>query len=146
MEHESLYNKVLGNNKKLFELSDLLMMYSVISILLTCFGLFGIALYAIEQRTKEIGIRKVNGSTTWQIMKLLNTQFIIWIGIAFVIAVPVTWWMISKWMENIVYRAGFSIWTYILSLFIVVGITLLTVSWHSFRAASGNPVKALRDE
>ena len=79
-------------------------------------------------------------------MKLLNTQFIIWIGIAFVIAVPVTWWMISKWMENIVYRAGFSIWTYILSLFIVVGITLLTVSWHSFRAASGNPVKALRDE
>lgn len=146
LEHESLYNKVLGNNKKLFELSDLLMMYSVISILLTCFGLFGIALYAIEQRTKEIGIRKVNGSTTWQIMKLLNIQFIIWIGIAFVIAVPVTWWMISKWMENIVYRAGFSIWTYILSLFIVVGITLLTVSWHSFRAASGNPVKALRDE
>lgn len=104
------------------------------------------ALYAIEQRTKEIGIRKVNGSTTWQIMRLLNTQFIIWIGIAFAIAAPVAWWLIGEWMENIVYRAGFSIWIYILSLFIVVCITLLTVSWHSFRAASGNPVKALRDE
>lgn len=146
LEHESLYNKVLGNNKKLFELSDLLMMYSVISILLTCFGLFGMALYAIEQRTKEIGIRKVNGSTTWQIMKLLNSQFIIWIGIAFAIAAPVAWWLIGEWMKSIVYRADFSIWTYILSLFIVLVITLLTVSWHSFRAASGNPVKALRDE
>lgn len=146
LEHESLYNKVLGNNKKLFELSDLLMMYSIISILLTCFGLFGIALYAIEQRTKEIGIRKVNGSTTWQIIKLLNSQFIIWIGIAFVVAVPVTWCLIDKWMENIVYRADFSIWTYLLALCIVVGITLLTVSWHSFKAASGNPVDVLKDE
>lgn len=146
LEHESLYDKVLGNNKKLFELSDLLMMYSVISILLTCFGLFGMALYAIEQRTKEIGIRKVNGSTTWQIIKLLNRQFIIWIGSAFVVAVPITWWLLNQWMQSFVYRASFSVWTYILSLLIVVGITLLTVSWHSFRAASGNPVKALRDE
>lgn len=146
LEHESLYNKILGNNKTLFELSDLLMMYSVISILLTCFGLFGIALYAIEQRTKEIGIRKVNGSTTWQIVKLLNGRFILWTGIAFVIATPVAWWLLNRWMESFVYRAGFSVWLYILSFIIVVGITLLTVSWHSFRAASGNPVKALRDE
>lgn len=146
LEHESLYDKVLGNNKKLFELSDLLMMYSVISILLTCFGLFGMALYAIEQRTKEIGIRKVNGSTTWQIIKLLDRQFVLWIGIAFAIAVPVTCWLLNQWMQNFVYRAAFSVWTYILSFFIVIGITLVTVSWHSFKAASGNPVEALRDE
>lgn len=146
LEHESLYNKVLGNNKKLFELSDLLMMYSVISILLTCFGLFGMALYAIEQRTKEIGIRKVNGSTTWQIIKLLNRRFILWIGIAFAIATPVAWWLLDQWAQSFVYRAGFSIWIYVLSLCIVAGITLLTVSWHSFKAASGNPVKALRNE
>ena len=146
LEHESLYDNVLGNNKKLFELSDLLMMYSVISILLTCFGLFGMALYAIEQRTKEVGIRKVNGSTTWQIIKLLNRQFIIWIGIAFVVAVPVTWCLLNQWMQSFVYRASFSVWTYIMSLLIVVGITLLTVSWHSFKAASGNPVRALRNE
>ncbi len=146
LEHESVYAKAMDKNKKLFELSDLLLMYSIISILLTCFGLFGMSLYAIEQRTKEIGIRKVNGSSTLQIMQLLNRQFISWIGIAFGIAVPVIWWMIRRWMESFTYRADFSIWIYILSLLTVVAITLLTVSWHSYRAASGNPVKALRSE
>lgn len=146
LEHESMYSSILSNNKKLFELSDLLMMYSIISILLICFGLFGMALYAIEQRTKEVGIRKVNGSTTLQIMLLLNRQFIIWIGIAYLIALPVVWLLISQWMQSFAYRASFSIWTYIFSLLIVVIITLLTVSWHSIKAASGNPVDALRDE
>lgn len=146
LEHKSVYDVVLSRNKKIFEMSDLLMMYSIISLLLTCFGLFGMALYAIEQRTKEIGIRKVNGSTTWQIMTLLNRQFIGWIGIAYVIAAPVAWLLLNRWMQNFVYRAGFTIWTYILPLLIVIGITLLTVSWHSYRAASGNPVHALKDE
>lgn len=146
IEHKSLYNVVLGNNKKLFELSDLLMMYSVISILLTCFGILGIALYAIEQRTKEIGVRKINGSSTWEIINLINRQFIIWIGIAYVIALPIAWLLINQWMQNFVFKAEFSFWTYILPLLIVVGITLLTVSWHSYKAASGNPVDALRDE
>jgi ABC-type antimicrobial peptide transport system permease subunit len=77
---------------------------------------------------------------------MLNRQFIRWIGIAFVVAVPVAWWLLNRWMENFVYRAAFSIRTYVLSLLIVAGITLLTVSWHSYRAASGNPVDALRDE
>ncbi|MDF9829152.1 FtsX-like permease family protein [Parabacteroides sp. PF5-6] len=146
LQHESVYDVVLNRNKKIIEMSDLLMMYSIISLLLTCFGLFGMALYAIEQRTKEIGIRKVNGSTTWQIMMMLNRQFIAWIAVAYVIAVPLSWWLLSRWMERFVYRAEFSIWTYILPLGIVVGITFLTVSWHSYRAASGNPVNALRDE
>jgi len=146
LEHESMYDKALSSNKQLFELSGLLMMYSIISILLICFGLFGIALYAIEQRTKEIGIRKANGSTNWQIIGMLNRQFIGWIGIAYVIAVPVAWLLINRWMESFAFRADFSIWTYILSLLIVLAITLLTVSWHSYKAASGDPVKALRDE
>jgi len=146
LEHENLYDRVSNNNKKLFEFSELLLMYSIISLLLTCFGLFGMALYAIEQRTKEIGIRKVNGSTTLQIMLLLNRQFIGWIGIAYVIAIPIAWLLLSHWMQNFVYRADFSIWIYIFSLLIVLAITLLTVSWHSYKAASGNPVKALRDE
>jgi len=146
LEHENIYDKILTNNKKLFELSDLLMMYSIISILLTCFGLFGMSFYAIEQRTKEIGIRKVNGSSILQIMMALNSQFIGWVVIAYVIAIPVTWLLINWWMESFTYRAEFSIWSYILSLLIVVGITILTVSWHSYKAASGNPVHALRDE
>lgn len=144
--YQNVYEDFTALNQKTFGLADLLLMYSLISIFLTCFGLFGMALYAIEQRTKEIGIRKVNGSTTWQIMRMLNRQFIMWIGIAYVIALPIAWWLLNRWMENFVYRAGFSIWTYILPLFIVIAITLLTVSWHSYRAAMGNPVKALRNE
>lgn len=144
--HRGLHELLLSRNTKVIQLSDLLLMYSIISILLTCFGLFGIALYATEQRTKEIGIRKVNGSSTWQIMQLLNRQFINWIGIAFLIAVPIIWWIIRRWMESFVYRADFSIWIYVLSLLIVIAITLLTVSWHSYKAASGNPVKALQSE
>ncbi|MDR2913576.1 MAG: ABC transporter permease [Tannerella sp.] len=146
LEHESMYEKALSNNKQLFELSGILMMYSIISILLTCFGLFGMSLYAIEQRTKEIGIRKINGSSTLQIMTMLNRQFIIWIGIAYIIAVPIALLVLDRWQQNFAYRAGFSIWTYVLPLLIVVGITLLTVSWHSYKAASDNPVDALRDE
>ena len=144
--YRNVYERFLALNQKTLGLADLLLMYSLISIFLTCFGLFGMSLYAIEQRTKEIGIRKVNGSTTWQVMRLLNRQFIGWISIAYVIAVPVAWWLLNQWMQNFVYRAAFSIWTYILSLLIVVAITLLTVSWHSYKAASGNPVNALRDE
>lgn len=146
LQHKSIFDVVLSRNKKIIEMSDLLMMYSIISLLLTCFGLFGMALYAIEQRTKEIGIRKVNGSTTWQIMRTLNRQFITWIAIAYVIAVPLSWWLLRQWMQNFVYRAEFSIWTYILPFIIVTVITLLTVSWHSYRAATGNPVNTLRDE
>lgn len=146
LEHFSEYDAVMRDNKKLFEMSDLLMMYSIISILLTCSGLFGMALYAIEQRTKEIGIRKVNGSTTWQIMKILNRQFIAWIAVAYLVAVPVAWWLISRWMESFYYRADFSVWMFILPLLMVLAVTLLTVSWHSYKAATVNPVKALRDE
>lgn len=79
------------SNRKTIELAHLLIMYSIISLLLTAFGLFGMALYAIRQRTKEIGIRKVNGATAEEILYLLNRRFIGWVGIAFAIAVPITW-------------------------------------------------------
>lgn len=79
------------SNRKTIELAHLLIMYSIISLLLTAFGLFGMALYAIQQRTKEIGIRKVNGATAGEILYLLNRRFIGWVGIAFAIAVPITW-------------------------------------------------------
>ncbi|MCD8268415.1 MAG: FtsX-like permease family protein [Parabacteroides sp.] len=104
------------------------------------------ALYATEQRTKEIGVRKVNGATSPQIMLLLNRQFIAWIGIAFIIAIPVTWLLLNRWLENFAYHTDMSIGIYLASGLFVVLITLLTVSWHSYKAASGNPVKVLRNE
>lgn len=93
-------------------------MYSLISLFLTCCGLFGMALYATEQRTKEIGIRKVNGATSPQIMLLLNSQFISWIGISFIIAIPITWLLLNRWLENFVYHTDMNIGIYLISGFL----------------------------
>lgn len=144
--YNNVWNDFKMRNQKAFTMSGLLLMYSLISIMLTCFGLFGIALYATEQRTKEIGIRKVNGATTLQVMGWLNQRFIVWVCIAFIFAAPVTWLMLRRWLENFVYRVDVSILVCLLSGLIVLGITLLTVSWHSYKAASRNPINALRSE
>ena len=145
-EYQDIHEEFMASNRKTNELTHLLIMYSIISLLLTAFGLFGMALYAIEQRTKEIGIRKVNGATTGEILYLLNRQFISWVGIAFAIAVPITWYSLSDWLENFVYRVDISMATCLLSGGIVLMVTLLTVSRHSYKAASRNPVNALRSE
>lgn len=144
--YQDVYQYFLSRNHKATELSQLLLMYSFISIFLTCFGLFGMALYATEQRTKEIGIRKVNGATSSQIMLLLNRQFINWISIAFVIAIPITWSLMNRWLESFVYRTEIGIGIYLTGGLFVLFITLLTVSWHSYKAASGNPVNVLKSE
>lgn len=141
-----LYDEFMSQNRKTLEFANLLTMYSIISLLLTISGLFGMALYATEQRTKEIGIRKVNGATSGEIMLLLNRQFIGWIAIAFFISAPVTWYLLNRWLENFAYRVDVSISTSLLSGCIVLLITVLTVCWHSYKAASRNPVKALRSE
>ncbi len=146
LDIKSVHAEILNKNRPTTRMSDLLMMYSLISIFLTCFGLFGMTLYVTEQRTKEIGIRKVNGSTTVQIMWMFIRRFICWIGIAFAIAIPVTWYLMSHWLESFVYRQDMTFGICLLAGLIVLGITLLTVSWHSYKAASGNPVNALRSE
>lgn len=142
----NVYQDFITRNNKIFSLSRLILMYALISLFLTCFGLFGTSLYATEQRTKEVGIRKVNGATSWQIIKLLNRQFIGWIAIAFVIAVPGTWYWLDKWLESYVYRAPLHAGICISAGLVVLVISLLTVSWLSYKTASGNPIAALRDE
>lgn len=144
--YQDMEQLFMKRNQKTVELTNLLFMYSLISILLTCSGLFGMALYATEQRTKEIGIRKINGATTWQIMLLLNRQFFIYTGIAFVIACPISWYLLNYWLESFIYRTNVTLGNCLLSGGIVLGITLLTVSWHSYKAASGNPVTSLNKE
>ncbi|MDH6533895.1 ABC transporter permease [Parabacteroides sp. 52] len=144
--YQHLYETFIDRNRKSFGLVHLLLMYSLISIALTCFGLFGIALYSTEQRSKEIGIRKVNGATTRKIVILLNKQFLLWIGIAFLLAAPVSWILLNRWLQIFVYRINISVGIFIIALLSVTAITLLTISWHSYKAASGNPVKALKNE
>lgn len=140
------YSDFMKRNKKSVGLSNILIMYSLISIFLTCFGLFGMALYATEQRKKEIGIRKVNGAYTLKVIFLLNRQFLTWIGIAFAIAVPVTWLFLNRWLEQFAHHTEISVFHFFLGGIIVLFITLLTVSWHTYKAASDNPVKVLRSE
>ena len=144
--YQDIYKEFMQRNSRTTELAELMIMYSLISIFLTCFGLFGMALYATEQRRKEIGIRKVNGASTLKVMYLLNKQFVGWIGIAFVIAVPISWLLLNRWLENFVYHTDISVFHFLLSGIIVLFITLLTVSWHTYKAASGNPVDSLKAE
>ncbi|MDR1980520.1 MAG: ABC transporter permease [Tannerellaceae bacterium] len=144
--YRDVYQDYLKRNGKTFELSYLLLVYALISLFLTCFGLFGMALYATGQRTKEIGIRKINGATAWQIMLLLNRRFAAWIAIAFVIALPVTWLLLNRWLEHFAYRVDLRPETFLLAALSVTTVTLLTVTWHSYKAASANPVETLNRE
>ena len=104
------------------------------------------ASFVAEQRTKEIGIRKVNGANVEDILMLLNKDFIKWVAIAFVVACPIAYYAMNKWLENFAYKTTLSWWIFALAGVLALGIALLTVSWQSWRAATRNPVEALRYE
>jgi len=120
--------------------------FTILAILIASMGLFGLTSYTCIQRRKEIGIRKVNGATITQILKLLNKDFVKWVGLAFLIAVPISWYAMSKWLEGFAYKTEMSWWIFALAGLAALFIALVTVSWQSFRAATSNPVDALRDE
>ena len=120
--------------------------FTILAILIASMGLFGLTAYTVVQRKKEIGIRKVNGATITQILSLLNKDFIKWVGLAFIIAVPISWYAMNKWLEGFAYKTTISWWIFVLAGITALIIALLTVSWQSFRAAIANPVDALRDE
>jgi putative ABC transport system permease protein len=109
-------------------------------------GILAMSTFYMQQRKKEIGIRKVNGATITQILKLLNKDFVKWVGLAFIIAVPISWYAMSKWLESFAYKTTMSWWIFALAGLSALVIALLTVSWQSFRAARNNPMDALRDE
>ncbi len=120
--------------------------FTLLAILIASMGLFGLTSYTCIQRKKEIGIRKVNGATIGQVLSLLNKDFVKWVGIAFIIAVPLAWYAMNKWLEGFAYKTTLSWWIFVLAGFAALCITLVTVSWQSFKAATNNPVDALRDE
>ena len=120
--------------------------FTILAILIAAMGLFGLTSYTCIQRKKEIGIRKVNGATIGQILKLLNKDFVKWVGLAFVAAVPISWFAMNKWLESFAYKTEMSWWIFALAGLSALGIALITVSWKSFQAAIANPVDSLRDE
>ena len=113
---------------------------------LSMIGLFALSYNSSLKRTKEIGIRKINGAKTREVISLLNKDFIRWIVIAFIIAAPVAWYIMHKWLENFAYKTVLNWWTILLAGIFALAIALLTVSWQSWRAATRNPVEALRYE
>lgn len=119
---------------------------AIISIIIACLGLSGLSAYSISKRTKEIGIRKTNGARTIQIMLLLNLDFLKWVLAAIIIAAPVAWFIMVRWLNNYAYKSDITWWIFVISGSIAVIIAFLTVSWQSWRAASSNPVEALRYE
>lgn len=126
---------------------SLIITYSaIIAIIISSLGLFGLTILIINKRIKEIGIRKVNGAKTKEILSMLNGEFIKWVAFAFVIACPITYYILNKWLNNFAYKTNISWWIFVLAGIITVGIALLTVSWQSWRAAKRNPVESLRYE
>jgi putative ABC transport system permease protein len=127
-------------------LARIIIIFSAIAILIACMGLFGLAAYASEKRTKEIGIRKVNGAVVSEVMLMLNREFVKWVSIAFLISTPVAWIAMHKWLESFAYKTGIGWWIFALSGIVALAVALITVSWQSWRAATRNPIEALRYE
>ena len=118
----------------------------IISVFLSMIGLFAVSFHSSRRRIKEIGIRKVNGARISEILALLNKDFVMWVAIAYVIATPVAWYFMRKWLESYMYKTTISWWVFGLAGVITFGIALFTVGWQSYRAANRNPVEALRYE
>lgn len=119
---------------------------ALISLFLSMIGIFAISYQKTRSRTKEIGIRKINGADVFEILTLINKSFIIWTVIAFIIALPASWFAMNKWLESYAYKTEVKWWIFILSGAIVLGITMITVSLQSLIVATKNPVESLRYE
>ncbi len=145
-EFEFLDKRLASMYKKEIVLSKVLISFAVLSIFIACLGILGLLSYIMESRIKEIGIRKVNGAGILEILRLINMGLVNWTLIGFVIACPIAWFAMNKWLENFAYKTTLSWWIFLLAGVLALGIALLTVSWQSWRAATRNPVEALRYE
>jgi len=128
------------------KLSDLLWIFTIMAIVVGCMGLFGLAAFSAEQRTKELGIRKVLGANAFDIVGLLSKNFLVLVLIASLIAFPIAWWAMNSWLKDFPYRVNISWWVFGIAIIAALAIALLTVSFQAIKAALANPVKSLRTE
>jgi putative ABC transport system permease protein len=120
--------------------------FAGIAICISCLGLFGLATYTAQVKTKEIGIRKVLGASTLAITGLLTKDFIRLVVLAIVIATPVAWYLMNSWLQDFAYRSPINGWVFLVAALLALAIALITVSYQSIKAAIANPVKSLRTE
>ncbi len=128
------------------QVGKIAIIFSILAILISCLGMFGLATFVAEQRTKEVGIRKVLGANVRGIVALLSADFMKLVAIAFLIAAPLAWWIMSKWLQDFVYRVNFSWWIFPLAGLAAFLIAFLTVSSQAVRSAMANPVRSLKTE
>ncbi len=124
----------------------LITFFSLLSAIVSVLGILGLSIFLCQQKVKEIGIRKVNGAKIAEIIVLLNRDFVKWVVIAFVVATPLAWYIMHKWLDGFAFRTTLSWWIFVLAGVLALGIALITVSFQSWKAASRNPVEALRYE
>jgi len=145
-EYKFLDAKIESFYKQENQLAQLYKIFAAIAIFLSCLGLYGLASFMAAQRIKEVGIRKVLGATAGNIVYLFSKEFILLIAIAFLIATPIAWYYMHKWLQDYVYRINISWWIFLAGGVAAIIIALATVSFQAIRAAIANPVKSLRTE
>jgi ABC-type antimicrobial peptide transport system permease subunit len=121
-------------------------LFAALAIFISCLGLFGLSAYVAESRIKEIGVRKVLGATVFSITKLLSLDFIKLVVVSLIIATPVAWYAMSKWLQSYTYRINISWVIFFIAGLLAIAIALATVSFQAIKAAIANPVKSLRTE
>jgi putative ABC transport system permease protein len=126
--------------------SQISVTFSILAILIACLGLFGLVTYAAEQRIKEIGIRKVLGASVANLVRMLSKDFLKLVAVSALIAFPVAWWAMHKWLQDFAYRVQISWWVFAVAAIIALLIAVFTVSFQAIKAALSNPVKNLRTE
>lgn len=144
--YTDMHREFMERNEKVLSLSHLLTFYALIGLLLTGFGLFGIAWYATRQRIREISIRKVHGATRRQIIWLLNKPFCLYAAVAYVLAMPVAWWLMQRWLEQFAYRAPLSVGIFVWPLVVVWGVSALIVCLQGWMLSRVKAVEAMKNE
>ncbi len=140
---DEAFTEKFGNEKRIGKLATL---FAILAVFISCLGLFGLASYVAEQRTKEIGVRKVLGATILRLWQMLSKDFFVLVVISCVIAVPVAYYIMDDWLDKFDYRTTISWWISILTCVGAIFITVLTVSFQAIKAAIANPIKSLRTE
>lgn len=127
-------------------IGKLALLFGGLAIFISCLGLFGLSAFMAEQRTKEVGVRKVLGASVFSITRLLNRDFLKLVGIACLISFPIAWWLMHNWLQDYEYRIVIEWWFFALAAFISLVITLITISFQSVKAAIADPAVSLRSE
>jgi putative ABC transport system permease protein len=121
-------------------------LFTLLAIFIACLGLFGMVSYMVEQRTKEIGIRKVFGANESAIMKLISKDFLTLVGIGIIIAVPIAWYFMNNWLKNYVYRIDIGVALLALAALLTILITFITISYKAYQASIMNPASSIKTE